>query len=259
MRITDYRAWLKINGAKSGNISDKISNAKRVDEHYGNLDSHFNKDGLATILELLSTDGIGAIKHDIPINSREPQNVTSSLKSAITSYQKFCQECPPISKSFRHNAGFGKRMEFWIIGEMLRHGLDVYIPLVDDRGVDAVVRRDDGSFAEVQIKARSNDVATRDAALFAAIPHEEMRPNYWFIFYSARLDTTWIMSSSEFIEESNQNKKGNNVGKRSIWFNGCKMNKSTGKQEEYVHDRFKKYICNDFSRLTEVGNNGVNS
>ncbi len=50
---------------------------------------------------------------------------------------------------FRHSAGFGKRMEYWIIGRMLKEGLDVYIPLVDDDAVDAVIRREDGSFITV--------------------------------------------------------------------------------------------------------------
>lgn len=35
---------------------------------------------------------------------------------------------------FRHSAGFGKRMEFYLIGKMLKEGLDCYIPLVDDDG-----------------------------------------------------------------------------------------------------------------------------
>ena len=37
-----------------------------------------------------------------------------------------------MSHTFRHSAGFGKRMEYWIIGKMLKEGLDVYVPLVDD-------------------------------------------------------------------------------------------------------------------------------
>lgn len=72
--------------------------------------------------------------------------------------------------TFRHSAGFGKRMEYWIIGRMLKEGLDVYVPLVDDDAIDAVIRRDDGSFITVQIKARSQNVVAGDAALFAAIP-----------------------------------------------------------------------------------------
>jgi hypothetical protein len=77
----------------------------------------------------------------------------------------------------------------------------------------------DGSFVEVQIKARSRDVKFGDAALFAAMRHEG-RKNYWFVFYSERMDKIWIMSSREFISVAVQNKTGNNVGVRSIWLNG---------------------------------------
>ena len=68
---------------------------------------------------------------------------------------------------FRHAAGFGKRIEYSIIAEMLKDGMDVYVPLVDDNGIDAVVRKSDGSFVEVQIKARSAEVNPGDEALFA--------------------------------------------------------------------------------------------
>ena len=83
---------------------------------------------------------------------------------------------------------------------MLKEGIDVYVPLVDDHAVDAIIKRHDGTTALVQIKARSKDVVWGDAALFAAIPHDELRLNYWFVFYSERLDLTWIMTSAEFIE-----------------------------------------------------------
>ena len=59
--------------------------------------------------------------------------------------------------SFRHSAGFGKRMEYNLVGKMLMEGLDVYMPLVDDHGVDCVIKKEDGTFIEVQIKARSNE------------------------------------------------------------------------------------------------------
>lgn len=151
-------------------------------------------------------------------------------------------------KLFRHSAGFGKRMEYWIIGLMLKEGLDVYVPMVDDDAIDAVVKRPDGRFIEVQIKARSKTVADGDCALFAAIPHER-RHNYWFVFYSERLDTIFIMSSEEFIKEAYQNKTGKNAGKRSIWFNGRKMNKQTGIKEDYIKPQFQKYVAKDFSRF----------
>jgi hypothetical protein len=55
--------------------------------------------------------------------------------------------------TFRHSAAFGRRMEYWLIGRMLREGLDVYVPLVDDFGIDAVIRKQNNQFVEVQIKA----------------------------------------------------------------------------------------------------------
>jgi len=146
-----------------------------------------------------------------------------------------------MSKTFRHNAGFGKRMEYFVISKMLEQGLDVYIPLIDDFAIDAVVRKRNGSFIELQIKARSKDVKFGDAALFAAISHEP-RENYYFVFYSHRLDKMWIMSSADFIKESVQNKTGKNKGKRSIWFNG----KNTKTKTEHVYPRFNKYLHSDF-------------
>ncbi|MFT3781482.1 MAG: hypothetical protein QM790_05640 [Nibricoccus sp.] len=149
------------------------------------------------------------------------------------------------SHPFRHSAAFGKRIEYWIVGRMLKEGLDVYLPLVDDDAIDAVIRRNDGTFTTVQIKARSKNVVERDAALFAAIPHE-LRDNYWFVFYSEGMD----MTSQEFIAESVQNKTGKNQGKRSIWFNGNRINRETGQREDYCKTQFRKYLALDFNRIS---------
>ncbi len=151
-----------------------------------------------------------------------------------------------MAHSFRHSAAFGKRIEYYIVGLMLKQGLDVYMPLVDDDAIDAVVKRPDGRFVEVQIKARSKDVKFGDAALFAALRHEE-RPNYWFVFYSERMEKMWIMSSKEFIQESCQNKTGKNAGVRSIWFNG----RNTKAKAEHVHPQFEKYLADNFDRIRD--------
>ena len=134
---------------------------------------------------------------------------------------------------------------------MLREGLDVYVPLVDDHAVDAIVKLASGSIAEVQIKARSRGVVPGDGALFAAIPHEEVRQNYWFLFWSERLETMWLMTSAEFVKEAVRNKTGKNAGLYSIWFNGTRSNRTTGKREEYVKERFLRYVETDFRRLRE--------
>jgi hypothetical protein len=35
--------------------------------------------------------------------------------------------------SFRNTAAFGKRIEYWIIGRMLKEGLDLYLVLSNNR------------------------------------------------------------------------------------------------------------------------------
>ena len=46
-----------------------------------------------------------------------------------------------MAAEFRHRAGFGRRMEYWIIGRTLKERLDVHVPLVDDFAVDAIIRK----------------------------------------------------------------------------------------------------------------------
>ena len=150
--------------------------------------------------------------------------------------------------SFRHSAGFGKRMEYYLVGQMLMEGLDVYLPLVDDHGVDCVVKKTDGTFIEIQIKARSDKVTPGDAALFSAITHE-LTPHFYFVFYSERLDSMWILSSEEFLQECVTNKTGKNAGSHSIWFNGNRRDKESGMKKEYCKKQFEKYKCTDFSRF----------
>lgn len=157
-----------------------------------------------------------------------------------------------MTTPFRHSAGFGKRIEYWIIGLMLKENMDVYVPLVDDHAVDAIVRRKDGSNALVQIKARSKDISIDHAALFAAIPHKHhLDEDYWLIFYSEHMNKVWLLNSEEFIEESTPNLNGKNAGLRTIKFNGCRAERETGMKKPYVKDRYLKYVIEDFSKLAE--------
>lgn len=158
------------------------------------------------------------------------------------------------ARNYRHTASFGKRAEYFIIAQMLKEGLDCYVPLVDDEGIDVIVKKDDKTFIMVQIKARSKNVRSGDAALFANL-HHEYRNNYFFVFYSERMqkDTEkpfyWILSSKEFLNEANTNKTGKYIGSKCIWFNGNKRNKNTGKKEEYIKERFEKYVCTNFQKI----------
>lgn len=147
--------------------------------------------------------------------------------------------------SFRHTAGFGKRMEYYLIGQMLMEGLDCYVPVVDDHGVDCVVKKADGTFIEIQIKARSKEVKMGDGALFAGIVHEP-RPNYYFVFYSERLEKMWIMSSDEFIVETGG---ASGAASKSVSFNSYKFDPAVGKHVESPKPRFAKYECTSFARF----------
>ncbi len=135
--------------------------------------------------------------------------------------------------SFRSKKSFGERIEYWIAGEMLKEGMDVYLPTVDDMGIDMVVRRKDKTFIEVQVKARSEDA--KQGLLFAALKPFPVRENYFFIFYAEAVNTKWIFSSKELDKEAGTNKTGENKGKRNI---------ALGK-------KFDKYIATNFDRLEE--------
>ncbi len=146
--------------------------------------------------------------------------------------------------AYRSSASFGKRIEYNIIGKMLMEGLDVYVPLVDDHGVDCVVKNAKGNFVEVQIKARSENQTDR-AALFANIQHHEDIENYYYVFWSESMQCMWILSGEEFVKESRELKSGKNEGSRTIKFNGCKNGIA------YPLQKYEKYIATGFSRFNK--------
>jgi hypothetical protein len=115
--------------------------------------------------------------------------------------------------SYRDTASFGKRQEYIIIAELLRQGFDVYMTLVDDQGIDCIIRLDESRYIDVQIKARSDEAkcGTRFAGL-----NIEPRPNYFFIFYTQKNDTIWVIPSLDLIDMAYRNPGGANVGKYTI-------------------------------------------
>jgi hypothetical protein len=88
---------------------------------------------------------------------------------------------------------FGKRQEFAAIAEMLKRDLDVYMTLVDDKGIDCVVRKDANIYYDVQIKARSKNV--KYPGHFSLSDILDARPNYFFVFYSEKADKFWVIPS----------------------------------------------------------------
>lgn len=122
--------------------------------------------------------------------------------------------------TFRNSASFGKRQEYVAISELLRRKFDVYLTLVDDQGIDCVVRGVSQTgpprYIDLQIKARSKEAVPRDAAFFGGGPLARPRPNYWFLFYSERGDVSWVMPSLDLNEQAHVNKTGKHKGRWSI-------------------------------------------
>jgi len=123
--------------------------------------------------------------------------------------------------SYRSTASFGRRQEFVVMGELLRRGFDVYQTLVDDQGIDCIIRQQKGGtirYLELQIKARSRDCSPRNAGRFVPIKIPRVDQHYYFIFYSEQADCFWVVSSLQMVKEALRNKTGANAGKYSINF-----------------------------------------
>jgi hypothetical protein len=115
--------------------------------------------------------------------------------------------------AYRDTASFGKRQEYSVVAQLLRRGFDVYMTLVDDQGIDCVVRLDERRYLDIQIKARSCDA--KQWNFFAAMSFTPRR-NLYFIFYTERNDSYWVIPSQEVAKLGVYNKTGKNAGKVSL-------------------------------------------
>jgi hypothetical protein len=83
----------------------------------------------------------------------------------------------------------GKEGELAVMGELLKHGFKVYVPMVDVGGIDCIIKSASG-YKEIQVKTRSEqskhvlfDVATLPKGLKTyIICYSQKEPNdYWII------------------------------------------------------------------------------
>lgn len=147
-----------------------------------------------------------------------------------------------VSMAYRDTASFGKRQEYTAIAELLKRQFDVYMTLVDDQGIDCVIRRESGGkldYLDVQIKARSRECVPWDAGRFAGMNILKPRKNLWFIFYSEQLNKYWVINSIKLTHSgiASQNKKGKNAGKWHIYLTLY----SKKHKEVKANPRFSKY------------------
>ena len=140
---------------------------------------------------------------------------------------------------------FGRSTKCLVIFKFLGEGREVYVPPVDDHGIDLIVVSKPTSidsaalitYQEIQVKSRTED------GLFAAIPCPNPRAHYWFIFYIRDLDTFWLINSEDFVRLASKNLKGKHVGKYSLHL------ASKTKTGLKIQSKYKEYIVTDFSKV----------
>lgn len=89
----DYRQWLELQKYQPGTITAQLHRAGRVEEHYGDLDEHYAKDRLASVIAALaySTDDK---RHNRPNPSKIPfegdtRSNLASYRDAVKRYRNF--------------------------------------------------------------------------------------------------------------------------------------------------------------------------
>lgn len=141
-------------------------------------------------------------------------------------------------KSYRDNVSYGKRQEYKAVSELLQRDFDVYMTLVDDQGIDCVIRINNTRYLDIQIKARSEKIKEKNYGYFPLLKISSEQENYFFIFYVEKADEYWVIPSNEIknlaeIKGSavNRTKSGANAGKYSIRLTGLKKGNAIPKPQ----------------------------
>jgi hypothetical protein len=88
-----YRHWLEEQKYAANTITAQMHRAGRVEEHHGNLDEHYDKDRLASLIDLLRYSNDDQ-RHNRPNPSKIPfdgniRNNLASYRNAVERYRKF--------------------------------------------------------------------------------------------------------------------------------------------------------------------------
>ena len=108
-----------------------------------------------------------------------------------------------MTSKYKSSIAFGKAQEFRVVSELLKRGFQVFLPVVDDEGVDLLVRNRIGKYIEVQIKARSANA--KNSHFFSRLSVKP-KDNYYFIFFTEKDENFWIIPSEELEKIAVKNK-----------------------------------------------------
>ncbi len=96
----------------------------------------------------------------------------------------------------------GKGGEYGVIGRLVEKKLEVYTPVADIGGIDAIIRLPDGSTKEVQVKTRSRTTDRGEVFQVRA----EKRPNYFIVLHIAETNDFWILPSDVYYKKATKSK-----------------------------------------------------
>ncbi|WP_276133049.1 hypothetical protein [Polluticoccus soli] len=136
------------------------------------------------------------------------------------------------------NASYGKRQEFMAVAELIRRGFDVYLTLVDDKGIDCIIRKSDQRYLDIQIKARSAKIEAKNYGYFPLLNVPSNRDNHFFVFYSEKANEYWVLPSEEIIRLAEVDGScahialsGKDIGKYAIRLTGVSKGEAVPKKQ----------------------------
>ena len=134
-------------------------------------------------------------------------------------------EAPPVVPSSPSGRtpqpASGKRLAFAVVAELLRRGFEVYLPALDEGGIDCILRLEGQAgpcWLEIHIETRPVDVPPTKAGLFAGLEVPDPRPDGFFIFYAGLAEVYWVVPSLELVKLARRHKRGENKGRYTINF-----------------------------------------
>jgi hypothetical protein len=122
---------------------------------------------------------------------------------ALTGYATGKPKVKPRQPASESSLIVGKGGEYHVIGRLLEKKLEVYTPVADIGGIDAIVRFPGGGTKEVQVKTRTRTADRGEVFQVRA----EKRPNYYIVLHIADSDDFWILPSEVFYKKASKQGK----------------------------------------------------
>ena len=97
----------------------------------------------------------------------------------------------------------GKSAEYFVFSELIKRGADLYLPVIDT-GIDAIIRRKDGTYLEIQVKSTQEE----EQAGYFNVYDLEQHPECKFFIICVDMNekksrvkgkpNIWILSARDF-------------------------------------------------------------